>query len=260
MLTFELSKQYRGFGISNGLDRGLLIYQNGSLLLDEGMGIGALAVQHQGITYFASILRVNPSTDQIEAILSVDKMLQRKIVGIQSKPLTRLIDKICATMYKEREKNQRFWLKFGGVINSILHITVSFVQVPSKGRFELKYTFANGDIEVELNAKLESRVDRISVMNELSGNLFDRSLNDGIMSSPPSGWQHAKEGTWLYCDSRRLSFTVKEQNRPANLESRLLWGRETDKDHCWSGFIYELRTESKEFQHFKYAVSFRERD
>lgn len=259
MLTFEVSKQYKGTGISDGLDRGLLVYQNGALLLDEGMGLGALAVQSDGLNYFASILKVETSPNQIDVILSIDKMLQRTIYGISSKPLTRFIEKTCTVMYKERKKSQRIWFRIGEWINFLLQIKATFEPVPAKGQFVLNYQISHDEILIDVSGQLEEPVDCIFVMNELSGALFHKGIVDGKTSPPPSGWQFAVEGCELYSDESRLSFYTKEHSKPSFLESQLYWGREADQELCWAGFIYQLRTEAKEFQHFKYSVLFHER-
>jgi len=63
-------------------------------------------------------------TDQIEAVLTIDKMLLRTIYGIPSKPLTRFIEKVCTDMYKEREPGQGIWFIIGNWINFLLQIKV----------------------------------------------------------------------------------------------------------------------------------------
>lgn len=254
MLTFEISKQYKGTGISNGLDRGLLVYQDGVLLLDEGMGMGALALQSEGLNYFSSIRQVKTSMDQIEVTLIMDKMLHRTIFGIHSKPLTRFVEKVCTNMYKEHENSQGLWFRIGGWINILLQIKVVFRGVPSKGEFTLNYQIRPDTILVDLSGKLHGKVDHIFVMNELSGKLFDQGMADGQPTSPPSGWQLAEEESRLYSEDCGLAFSTNELDKPENLASKLYWGREADKAHCWAGYIYQLQTEAKEFQHFRYAV------
>jgi hypothetical protein len=259
MLTFEMSKQYIGTGISNGLDRGLLVSQNGDLLLDEGMGLGALAVQSEGMNYFATISHMTELQEQIEVVLTIDKMLLRTIYGIHSKPLTRFIEKVCTNMYKERERGQGIWFIIGNWINFLLQIKVCFIQVPAKGQFVLNYQILPEEIHIDLNGNLEEAVDKIYVMNELSGRLFHDGIKDGEMMQPPSGWQQIEGENQLYSEERGLTFSTKELEKPELLESRLYWGRETDKNHCWAGFIYELQTEISEFEHFKYTVQILER-
>jgi len=259
MLTFDMSKKYKGTGISNGLDRGLLVYQNGDLLLDEGMGLGAVAIQTAGMNYFASIRQINKSFDKIEALLSIDKLLLRTIYGIPSKPLTRFIEKICTNMYKEREQSQGAWFILGGWINYLLQIKVSFVEVAPKGKFVLNYHILPNEIRMDLSGSLVQHADNIFVMNELSGILFHDGIQDGVLTPPPSGWQLANRESQLFGQDRRLAFTSEELCTPEMLETQLYWGRESDKDHCWAGFIYELQTEATEFKHFSYTVRFLER-
>jgi len=261
MLTFEMSKRYKGTGISNGLDRGMLVYQNGDLLLDEGMGMGSLALQSGGMNYFASIKQITNSSDsgRVEVTLSVDRMLQRTIYGIPSKPLTRFIEKVCTNMYKEREQGQGIWFVIGGWINFVLQIKVDFVPVPSKGIFQLSNEILKNEVRIELSGNLEEAADKIFVMNELSGRLFDHGMINDKITPPPLGWQKTAKGSRLYSAERGLTFTADEIGKPDNLSTQLYWGREADKDHCWAGFIYELQTKSKSFQKFQYSILFQER-
>jgi hypothetical protein len=259
MLTFEMSKQYKGTGISNGLDRGLLAYQNGDLLLDEGMGLGAVSLQLDGINYFATISQMTKLSEHIEVVLTIDRMLLRTIYGITSRPLTRFIEKVCTSIYKERESGQGIWFIIGSWVNFLLQIEARFVQVPAKGQFFLNYQILSDEILIDLSGSLQEPIDKIFVMNELSGSLFQDAIKNGEIIPPPSGWQLADGENLLFSQECQLAFTTKELNKPSLLESELYWGREADKNHCWAGFIYQLQTDATEFKHFKYTVSFQER-
>ena len=57
-----------------------------------------------------------------------------------------------------------------------------------------------------------------------------------------------------------MTFKAIEIDTPENVQIKLYWGREIDKDHCWAGFIYQLQTEAVMFEHFTYAVRFEERE
>ena len=111
---------------------------------------------------------------------------------------------------------------------------------------------------MNLSGEFAEPVDKIFVMNELSGNLFDQGVVGGKNSPPPSGWQKTKDDSQLYSKLYQISFAAKEINKPENLKTQLYWGREADKDHCWAGFIYQLHCETREFHDFKYFISFQE--
>jgi hypothetical protein len=258
MLTFEMSKQYKGTGISNGLDRGLLVYQNGNLLLDEGMGMGAVAVQSAGMNYFATIQNINNSTNRIEVALTVDKMMQRTIYGIPSKPLTRFIERTCTNMYKERERSQSFWFGIGELINFLLQIKVEYVPVTSIGAFNVTYEILKDEIRVNIRGSLSGNAGKIYIMNELSGRLFCNGIKAGKITPPPHGWQKVTKESHLYSEERGLTFATKEISTSDNILSNLYWGREADKDHCWAGFIFELQTKSREYNQFAYSIEFQE--
>lgn len=75
MPQYDLTDQYKGFGISQGLDRGLLVYHGDTLLVEEGMGIGACAFQTGGFTYFASTRSIQKDQGTMTMTASLDKKL-----------------------------------------------------------------------------------------------------------------------------------------------------------------------------------------
>lgn len=254
-----MSEEYKGMGISSGLDRGMLVYRNGKPLIDEGMGMGAVSVSSAGFHYFASIIKINHSRDKVEVVLTIDKMLIQTIYGIQSKFFTLLSEKICTSIYKERETYQRIGFSIGAWINFMLRLKVKFITVAPLGQFVLNYQVSENTLLVDLSGDLERAVDEIYVMNELSAARFHAALKGGKTVEPPTGWQLADAKSQLYCEECGLAFSTKALGKPKNLDATLYWGREFGKDHCWAGFIYKLQTTTNKFQNFRYAILFQER-
>jgi len=98
-LKFDISTQYKGTGVSQGLDRGLLVYDDDILLLEEGMGLGACAFQTGSYTYFTSIKSIKKAEDSFKVVGSIDKKLVWKVLGIKSSLLTRTLEYITTNIY-----------------------------------------------------------------------------------------------------------------------------------------------------------------
>jgi hypothetical protein len=258
MFTYELSTKYYGIGISNGLERGLLVFHDGHPLIDEGMGIGACSVKKDGYTYFSSIVSIMPSGSVTQVELSLDKMLMRTIWGIHSKPLTWLIERTCRCLYQRNERNQGLLFTAGGLINRLLRIEVDYVRVQPIGKMSVIYRIDGDIVRVHVSGQLIKPVEAIYVMNEMSGAIFDAGIVDSSIVQPPSGWQKVKKDCRLYSKFRDISFHVAMENPSADTNIQLYWGRETDHEHCWAGFIYELPNQRCGFNGLDYIVTFQE--
>jgi len=259
MLSFDISHQYKGTGVSQGLDRGLLVYDDDILLTEEGMGLGACAFQIGGYTHFTSIKSISKARDSFRVVSKIDKMLVWKILGIKSKSLTRGMEFITTNVYMKQEKRQGKLLELGDVLRRIFNVEASFVDVPTQGEVEITYEIGENAILVNLSCETKKTGSRIFVMNELGGSLFNRSIIGGKIAAPPTGWEKLK-GPWeLYSYVHGLTFTCVQENIPENVTSKLYWGREqTANNYCWAGFESELFSRSLKFSNYRYSIRFRE--
>ncbi|MBP1743116.1 MAG: hypothetical protein H6Q58_94 [Firmicutes bacterium] len=260
MLVFEmpeLEEIYRGTGVSKGLDRGLLVYDNGALLVEEGMAIGACAFQAGGYTYFASVKSIERKGSFIEVESQIDTRLEISVLGIKSKLVTKTHEMLVKHFYMKQENWQEKLLKKGEIIRKIFDVNTCFVKGPSLGTVKTVYEVGNGIVKTDLSccAKIGGR---FFVMNELGGSKFDKSIVNGEVLFAPSGWQKIETECELYSDSHSLAFTVAEDSVPENVRSSLYWGREYIEDFCsWSGFESEIKCSTGKFENYRYKVVFR---
>ncbi|KNZ42605.1 hypothetical protein [Acetobacterium bakii] len=259
MLSFDISNQYKGSGVSQGLDRGLLVYDDDILLVEEGMGLGACSFQIGGYTHFTSIKSISKAGDSFRVVCKIDKKLVWKALGVKSKSLTRSMEFITTNVYMKQEKRQKRLLELGDVLRRIFNVEASFVDVPAQGEVEITYEIRDNAIFVNLNCETKETGSRIFVMNELGGSIFNRGIIDGKIAAPPTGWEKLKGACELYSYVHGLTFTCVQENIPENVTSKLYWGRErTANNYCWAGFESEIICNSNKFNNYRYSIRFRE--
>lgn len=259
MLTFDISDEYKGTGVSQGLDRGLLVYNDDVLLLEEGMGLGACAIQTYGYTYFTSIKMIRKAEGFFTVIHTIDKKLIWSVLGVKSKLFTRTLEYITTNIYMKQEKRQEKLLKLGAVLRKIFNVTASFVNVPTQGEVRITYEVSDNEILVNLSCETKKKQSKLFVMNELGGSVFDKGMINGELTASPSGWQKIAEPSELYSPFHGLAFTITETHIPENVQSTLYWGRElSSNNYCWAGFESEILWDSGEFNNYRYSIKFRE--
>ena len=258
-LKFYISHQYKGTGVSQGLDRGLLVYYDNILLLEEGMGLGACAFQTGGYTYFTSIKSIKKAEDSFKVVGSIDKKLVWKVLGIKSSLLTRTLEYITTNIYMKHEKSQELLLQLGQLLRMLFNVKACFVKVPPQGEVRITYELRAHEITVDLSCETEKKESKLFVLNELGGSIFDKGLINNELSASPSGWQKIEGLCELYSCAHSLAFTIIERYVPANVQSKLYWGREqTSNNYCWAGFESELICSSRKFNNYRYSIKFRE--
>jgi len=259
MLKFDMSDIYKGSGFSQGLDRGLMVYDDEVLLVEEGMGLGACALQTGGRTYFTSIKDFKRDGFSFDVIYSIDMKLELQISGRTSKFITKAQEYAVKNIYMKHKKRQEQLLYFGAILRKLFNVKTCFVKVPTLGELRIIYKLCNSDILVDLSCDTENTFSRLFVMNELGGNIFDKSILNGLPSYPPSGWKKMENGCELYSSAHSLSFTIVEKKVPDNVKSKLYWGRELIANNCcWAGFESEIICESGTFQNYIYSIKFKE--
>jgi hypothetical protein len=258
MLQYELTSRYKGFGLSLNLDRGLLVLHDGVLLVEEGMGIGACALQIGGYTYFASTRSIGDTDDSLALAFSLDRRLEWRLMGIKSRIFTRALEFVVTHSYMKREKSQNMLLKLGNFLGKLFFVTPDYVFVPSKGEMMISYTASQDAIDVEVSYKAPKAGGVLFIMNELGGNIFNEGIINGVQTPPPTGWKKVTGTCELFSQSHALAFTIDERHVPENVQSTIYWGRESCANNCWAGFESKLISPSGEFDHYRYAIMFRE--
>lgn len=258
MLDFDIIDEYKGIGVSRGLDRGLVALRDGKIIVEEGMGIGAVAVQADGYTYFSSVRSVQKENGRILVISDVDKRLEWKALGLRLRPLTRALEYICTNVYMKNEKKQGMLLRLGGMLRKIFNVEACFVEVPSKGEVRTLYSVNGNEVSVDLSCDIKKKACRIFVMNEMGAGIFDKGVINGNMSEPPSGWQKIEKECELLSSTHSLKFAILESRIPDGVASQLYWGREMAEGYCWAGFESEIFCDSGRFENYQYSIIFKE--
>lgn len=261
MLKFDMSDTYQGMGVSRGLDRGVLVYHDDTLLLEEGMGLGACALQTNGYTYFASVKTIKKIESGFAVVLDIDQQLVWQVFGANARLLTRILEKLTTHIYMKQEKRQNAFLKLGNKLRQLFKVSSCFIAVPKQAEGLMVIKVGDNRVAVDLSIKTATKNGKwkFFVMNELSGSYFDKGLINGDVISPPTGWQKLIETAELYSDERGLAFTLEEIQIPVNVKTTLYWGRESiSNNYCWAGFESELSCETQQFDHYKYVIKFKE--
>ena len=256
-LRFDISQQYKGIGASTGLDRGLLVYKQDVLLVEEGMGIGSCAIQMGGYTCFTSIKSIDRTGDTCTVDGAIDTKLEYNVFGIRSRFLTKVIEKFATKVYMRHEKMQGRILALGERLSKIFKVSLRFVKIPSLGETRIVYRTSENEVDVDFSCDMNHSYYKLFIMNELGGSLFDQGIINGKISKPPTGWQIVTGECELYCQSHELSFAIEERTVPDSVQSKIYWGRERTVDYCWAGFETEIICKSDRFEHYTYAIKFR---
>lgn len=262
MLTFDMTNTYKGMGVSSGLDRGVQVYYDHILILEEGMGLGACALQTNGYTYFATVKTINKSEEgKYEVCLEIDQQLVWNIWGVNARLITRMLEKLTTNIYMKQEKRQKSYLKLGNLLRKVFRVRSSFITVAQQAEIVMAVEAGKNRVDIDLSLKTEVKDGnrKFFVMNELGGNHFNKGLVNGAVRPPPTGWQKIDEKVELYSQKLKVAFSMEEKQIPENVSSTLYWGRESISDsYCWAGFESELSWNTQQFDHYKYIIEFKE--
>ncbi|MGB5822911.1 MAG: hypothetical protein WBH44_02470 [Proteocatella sp.] len=266
MLELKFDENYDGQGISKGIQRGLLPYLDGKLIVQEGMGIGAFAIQDKNRTYFCSIDKIteeNASGKVMVVQYQIDRRLDWMFLNRPSSALTTFLELAASKCYMKAEAFQGPLLKMGTLFRKLFGIRIDFRKIQSLGKITAKYTIKQSDVYIEVDCKSTCKDYKLFVMNEIGGELFSQAVVDGGEASPPTGWQRVeksgiddKRSHMLTSASLGVAFYMEELEVPKNIESKLFWGREVSGGYNWAGFESEIKCLENGFSGYSYKICF----
>ena len=255
MLGFEifLDDDYKGFGHSEGLARGLQIRVDGENLTQEGMGIGTIALKDKVTTVFSKEYRdleiIDPEIANYHIagqskcrIYFLDAALK---IGMKSIPflnLTRTWDNM-TEYYKSHRKFQIFQLASGRYFDKLFQIERAFVKIEPRAEAKFCYDIVDTGVKVQTTIKMgDFTCDKICIMNEMGADWFSQARKNGSPVSLPAGWDQIDpvESNSLIDPTHNLGFTLKDIFVSGNLPFELFWGREKNSELCWTGFTIEI--------------------
>jgi len=255
MLEFDLSTNYKGEGISEGLERGVIVFFDGKNLIQEGMGLGTVALRTKNLTYFSKKSRLKRiSENEYTKLFYIDSIMTWKIFNKRSIVLTKLLEEFGNFYKQEGTSTQDLLLNIGVFLRKILGITSEMASYRHLGKVIFNYklrenkVIISADFSHMLNNNPE-KLKYICILNELGGDFFNRSKIGNNVLPAPSGWNKIKdlkslEKIKLYSDGLKLEFGIEVLRNIPNFKINYFFGRENLANYCWAGFVMEIDLES----------------
>ena len=253
-IIYYSDDSYLGEGISLGIARGILVKYKDTNIVQEGLGIGNLALKNGLMTYFASTCKtVQLSKTQFSKTFLVDSALLWRINGKLSIFITRAID-ILAQCYMLLPGLQNKLLKTGTLFRNLFKLTPQIIKIAPIAEACFNYSVKEDELNVECNIKsLAGYLSKVFILNELGADYFLNGIKNGKTVSVPTGWNYITsnfDSTAFYNPIYNLSFLVKKINVIDLIPYKVLWGREKTKDLSWAGFEFEFDCRNKKIKSF----------
>ena len=253
-IIYYSDDSYLGEGISLGIVRGILVKYKDTNIVQEGLGIGNLALKNGLMTYFASTCNtVQLSETQFRKTFLVDSVLLWRINGKRSIFVTRVIDML-AQCYMLLPGLQNKLLKTGTLFRNLFKLTPQIIKIAPIAEACFNYSVKEDELNVECKIKfLSGYLSKVFILNELGADYFLNGIKNGKTVSVPTGWNYltsSTDSTAFYNPIYNLSFLVKKINVIDLIPYKVLWGREKTKDFCWAGFEFEFDCRNKKIKSF----------
>ena len=253
-IIYYSDDSYLGEGISLGIVRGILVKYKDRNIVQEGLGIGNLALKNGLMTYFPSSCKtVQLSETQFRKTYLVDSVMLWRINGKLSIFITRVIDML-AQCYMLLPPLQNKLLKTGTLFRNLFKITPQIMKIAPMAEACFNY-FVEADelhVECEVNS-LAGYLSKVFILNELGADYFQNGIENGKIVLAPMGWKYITSGpdsTAFYNPDNDLSFLVKKINAKDLIPYKVFWGRERTKDLSWAGFEFEFDCRNKKIKSF----------
>ena len=259
MIRFDLSNNYKGEGISEGLERGILVFFDGKNLVQEGMGLGTVALRTRNLTYFSKKSRLKKiSENEYVKEYYIDTVMTWKLFNKRSIVLTKLLEE-CGNFYKkEGGSTQDLLLNMGVWLRKILGITSEMANYRRLGKVIFNYRLYEKEviISVDFSQILNDNPENLKfvcILNELGGDYFNSSRIGKNMLSAPSGWNKIKDSESLkriklFSEGLKLEFGMDILRNIPNFKINHFFGREKVANYNWAGFVMELEIGSADYR------------
>lgn len=253
-IIYYSDDSYLGEGISLGIVRGILVKYKDTNIVQEGLGIGNLALKNGLMTYFASTCKtVQLSETQFRKTFLIDSVLLWQINGKLSIFITRVIDML-AQCYMLLPGLQNKLLKTGTLFRNLFKLTPQIIKIAPVAEACFNYSVEEDELYVECKIEsLAGYLSKVFILNELGADYFLNGVKNGKTVSVPTGWNYIKsspDSTAFYNPDYNLSFLVKKINVIDLIPYKVLWGREKTKDLSWAGFELEFDCRNKKIKSF----------
>ncbi|MFX1521787.1 MAG: hypothetical protein ACFFCD_17920 [Promethearchaeota archaeon] len=251
MITFDLSPSYKGEGISEGLERGVLVFFDDKNLIQEGMGLGTVALRTRNLTYFSRSSKLKRlSVNEYVKEFYIDTIMNWKLFNKRSMFLTKIIEEFGNFYKKEGGSTQDFLLTMGVWLRKLFGITSEMTNYKRLGKVIFNYKFLKNQVKVSVDFSqiLKDNPEKLKflcILNELGGDYFNRSKIGKQIRPAPSGWSKIKdskslEKIKLYSEGLKLEFGIEILRILPICKINYFFGRENIANYCWSGFGMEI--------------------
>lgn len=275
MLDFYFSNEFKGKGISKGLERGLLVSYSGLNLVQEGMGLGAPAIKSKNRTFFSRTSKLKQlSENEFAKDFYIDSEMVWEILKLKAESLNRLsllttfVNNL-TDIYKKFPHMQRNLLKLGIFSRNFFQVKSKIIKYGYIGTLRFYYTILNNKVEISVDfstilKKNKNRISKVCILNELGGDFFNfTKIGDKILP-PPVGWvkKTSLGDQSLYSKDLELEFNVEIIMKPSNFNVDFIYGRENISNFCWAGFDIEINITSakdNEEEFLKYICTFKQK-
>jgi hypothetical protein len=271
MIAFDLLTNFKGEGISEGLDRGVLVFFDGENLVQEGMGLGTVALRSKNLTYFSRSSRIKKiSKNEYTKVFHIDTIMTWKLFNKRSILLTKILEEFGNFYKREGSSTQDILLNIGIWSRKLLGIKSEMANCRKLGIVIFNYKFLKNQVKVSVDFSqiLKANSENLKflcILNELGGDYFNSIKIGNNILAAPSGWNEIKNSNSLnkiklYSKELKLDFGIEVLRNTSNFKINHFFGRENVANYCWAGFIMEINLESINFVnnicHIEYICKF----
>lgn len=242
-LSFISDDAYPGEGVSVGIPRGLLVRRGETDLVQEGLGLGTVALRRRGVTYFPSSSVTAVEGSRITKEFTVDSAL---VLESPLLPLSRMMPLygLGTRAYMTFPRWQERVLGLRSALFSRLKVRPRLRRTSPLAAARFTYSPRPDGVDIKAVVRsLDGALGEVFMMNELGADHFDSAIRDGRVVPAPTGWcplPHRTPTPALMDTEHGTTFFI-DRLRHGGTAARLYWGREKNEDLCWAGFELELR-------------------
>lgn len=242
-LSFHNDDSHLGSGVSRGIPRGLLVRRYDIDLVQEGLGLGAVALKRKGITFFPRVSSSREESGCLIKELTVDSAM---VLESPYLPLAQLmaVYGLGTKAYMNLPWGQEAFLSLRSNLHAWFDVRPAYRPVEALANVTFVYKPKGDAVNIVCTIRsLDGPLPTVFVMNELGAEHFDRSITDGREGPAPTGWRklpYATPTPALLNAREGVAFLIDQLTCPDRSGPRLFWGREHRSDLNWAGFEVEL--------------------
>jgi len=253
---------------TSGLQKGLLLLDDGRELGREGVGFGVPVLKRGARAVFAGAADVSvhpgpPATVTVDYVLDrVERLGGRRRSILLHRPLDWAREAF-ALLYRRAPPLRRALLAGSNGVRWLLRVHTHFEPVAPIAHVAVTYSLGPaGALRVRADlGGLPPSVTEVVLMNELGAEYFDRCVSAGgetATGSTVGAWNRVREEWCRFeCSGTGASFELDRDPDARAPDAQLYRGREVAGSRLgWAGFGYTLSPESDAFS---YEVRFARR-